>query len=246
MDDFKTQLPVSEGSAFSLSLHSRTSCTLHTECSHATDWSLTSVKELKWLKLAFTATSSINAPFLRHLRPIMYWMKWNDATFSFLSLLSEVIASHCAAILKDLQGAVCLSCKTSPFMFSQLTQKKAPPEAHTRPTVTQRPNPSSWKRTLWKASRLFLLQKKTQRRISSSNLSIFHWAALRTYAEPPSLLTYCEQISRQLSARTEEEHDGILAAALPTWSPPDLWNVALRCWTPRAHILSKANRVFNL
>lgn len=93
-------------------------------------------------------------------------------------------------------------------MHSQLTQKKTtlPPEAHTRLTVTQLANPSSRKINILKSFfNHFPHTKKTQRRISAINLSIFGWAALRTHAEPLSLLTYCVQISRQLSARTKKK-----------------------------------------
>lgn len=70
------------------------------------------------------------------------------------------------------------------------------------------------KETFWRASLIiFLTSKKTQRRISASNLSIFRWAALRTHAEPLSLLTYCVQISRQLSARTKKKKN--LMKSLP-------------------------------
>lgn len=85
-------------------------------------------------------------------------------------------------------------------------KKKLPPEAHTCLTVTQLANPSSRKRNILKSFfNHFPHTKKTQRRISASSLSIFRWAALRMHAEPLSLLTYCVQISRQLSARTKKK-----------------------------------------
>lgn len=220
-------------------------CTLHIKCVHTRLQTGASLHWNGWSdwNLGSKDTCSINLPFLRHLRPKMYWTKWNDATLSFLSVLSDVIAPWCPSVIKDLQGVVCLSFHA----FSAHT--------HTKKAPTKSPHASDCCVT----SESFLLKeqkdilksffnhfscKETQRRISSSNLSIVLWTALGT--EPLSPLTCCEQISRQLSARTEKknilkswrrlhQHDPQLISGMWLW---DVEHPELISWAKLTGVLT--------
>lgn len=134
MDEFNTQSRVKVPTVFQQSEGSYwlqvAWCTLHIMCSHTTDWGLASLERLKWLELGSKATCSIHAPFLAHLWPTMYWMKWNDVTLSFLSVLSEVIAPCCATILKDLK-VPCVWAAKLPRSCLLSSHKKS---SHQKPT----------------------------------------------------------------------------------------------------------------